>query len=118
MSGDGRDRRALLPSVDRVLSAPEAAALIERHGRALVLDAVRQVIAERRAAAMPATIEEIIEASAEALARLTLPSQRRVFNLTGTVLHTNLGRAPLPEEAVAAAVEAMRSPSNLEYDIE
>ena len=118
MSGPpARDRRASLPSVDRVLQAPEAAALIERCGRNLVVAAVREALAAARAAAQPAPIDDIIAASARALARLMAPSQRRVFNLTGTVLHTNLGRAALPEEAVAAAAEAMRAPSTLEYDL-
>ena len=113
-----RDGRARLPGVDRVLRAPAAAALCERYGRGLVLDAVRDAIGRRRGAAEGATVDDIIAASGETLARLMQPSQRRVFNLTGTVLHTNLGRAPLPEEAVAAAVEAMRAPTTLEYDLE
>jgi L-seryl-tRNA(Ser) seleniumtransferase len=63
-------------------------------------------------------VASIIEQSAASLARDMEPSQRRVFNLTGTVLHTNLGRAPLPREAIAAAVEAMRDPTTLEYELE
>jgi L-seryl-tRNA(Ser) seleniumtransferase len=111
------DRRAALPAVDRVLRSPAAALLIERHGRSLVTEAVREAIAERRSSGKSGSVEAIVAASGAALARLMQPSQRRVFNLTGTVLHTNLGRAPLPEEAVVAAVEAMRAPSTLEYDL-
>jgi L-seryl-tRNA(Ser) seleniumtransferase len=118
---DKGDKRAALPAIDRVLRTPGATLLIERYGRSLVVDVVRDVVAERRTAgyvaSADATTEAIIAASGAALARLMQASQRRVFNLTGTVLHTNLGRAPLPEEAVAAAVEAMRSPSTLEYDL-
>ncbi len=92
--------------------------MITRYGRSLVLDAVRAALDERRRCGAAASIAAIIESSTAALAETTQPSQRRVFNLTGTVLHTNLGRAPLPEEAIAAATAAMRDPTTLEYDLE
>ncbi|MGH7116261.1 MAG: L-seryl-tRNA(Sec) selenium transferase [Stellaceae bacterium] len=118
MTGSERRGRAALPGVDQVLRSEAVSALIAQYGRSLVLDAVRATLAERRTLGAAASTAEIVEASAQALARLMRQSQRRVFNLTGTVLHTNLGRAPLPEEAIAAAVEAMRDPSTLEYDLE
>ena len=114
MSVAERKGRAALPSVDRVLR--EAGGLIERYGRALVTEAAREALARRRENGKAAAVESILADSAASLARLTQKSQRRVFNLTGTVLHTNLGRAPLPEEAIAAAAEAMREPTTLEYE--
>jgi len=111
------ERRAGLPGVDRILRSEGGDALIARYGRPLTLDAVRKTLAERRLSGKAASVAAIIKASAAALARIMEPSQRRVFNLTGTVLHTNLGRAPLPEEAIAAATAAMRDPTTLEYDL-
>jgi L-seryl-tRNA(Ser) seleniumtransferase len=108
--------------VDRLLADAAITQLIDAHGRAVVTQLVRAALAEARAAAKasggipdaPALIAGIADA-AEAQAR---PRLRPVYNLTGTVLHTNLGRAPLPEEAVAALVTAARNPCALEYDIE
>ncbi|HXC30195.1 MAG TPA: L-seryl-tRNA(Sec) selenium transferase [Stellaceae bacterium] len=116
MSTTGREGRAALPSVDRVLRAADA--LIDAHGRTLVTEAVRHALAARRADGVAADIPAILADVGWALARLMAKSQRRVFNLTGTVLHTNLGRAPLPEEAIASAAEAMREPTTLEYETE
>ena len=110
-------RRTSLPAVDRVLRSEGGDALIARYGRPLVLDAVRGTLAERRLSGKAASVAAIIEASDAVLDRIMRPSQRRVFNLTGTVLHTNLGRASLPEEAIAAAAAAMRDPTTLEYDL-
>ena len=118
MSAEERRGRLGLPGVDRVLRSDTAVAMIARYGRPLVVDAIRTALAARRRCDAPASVDAILEESAASLARDMHPSQRRVFNLTGTVLHTNLGRAPLPEEAIAAAVEAMRDPTTLEYDIE
>jgi L-seryl-tRNA(Ser) seleniumtransferase len=112
-----RQGRAALPAVDKVLRSAAGVALIDRYGRSLTVDAVRTALAARRENGEVGSIEEIVAESAVALARLMRPSQRRVFNLTGTVLHTNLGRAPLPEEAIEAAAAAMRDPTTLEYDL-
>jgi L-seryl-tRNA(Ser) seleniumtransferase len=112
------ERRAGLPAVDRVLRSEEGGALIARYGRALAVEAVRAALDERRRCGAAASVAAIVAASAAALARTMQPSQRRVFNLTGTVLHTNLGRAPLPEEAISAAATAMRDPTTLEYDLD
>src|SRR5437660_9617133 len=113
-----RAGRAALPSVDRVLRGSGASTLIELHGRALVVDAVRSMLADYRSRRQGASVEAVLTDCGERLARLARSSQRRVFNLTGTVLHTNLGRAPWPEEAIIAAAEAMRAPTTLEYDLD
>jgi L-seryl-tRNA(Ser) seleniumtransferase len=108
-----------LPSVDRVLRLGATEPLFAAHGRAVVTDAIRSVLAELRAdrAPDPGGPEAILERAAARLGENSQPSLRPVFNLTGTVLHTNLGRAQLPEEAIEAMAAAARSPVNLEYDL-
>ena len=108
-----------LPAVDRVLGQiPE---LIETHGRQLVTGCVRAELAAAREGlkhGLPLPDEtsllDAIRRRADEAGRANL---RAVFNLTGTVLHTNLGRAQLAEEAIAAMVDAARSPCALEYDL-
>jgi L-seryl-tRNA(Ser) seleniumtransferase len=111
-----------LPSVDRLLAHPAVVSLSETHGRTLVTRLVRDTLAEARAAAregapIPDEAALIAKVSRDGTA-LAQPKLRAVFNLTGTVLHTNLGRAVLPEEAVEALVSAARSPCALEYDLD
>jgi len=101
-----------------VLRHSASQALVAEHGRAAVTDAVRGVLAELRAAKQPEAGEAVLARAAERLAREARPTLRPVFNLTGTVVHTNFGRAPLPEEAVEAIAAVARAPVNLEYDLE
>ncbi|MFS8037479.1 L-seryl-tRNA(Sec) selenium transferase [Xanthobacter sp. AM11] len=111
-----------LPSVDAALKAEAGRAALARHGRQAATAAVRAALDERRAAlragagAVPAA-EEIAAAALARLDAAAVPSLRPVFNLTGTVLHTNLGRAVFAEAAVEAATQAMRSAVALEYDL-
>ncbi|MET1114057.1 MAG: L-seryl-tRNA(Sec) selenium transferase [Comamonas sp.] len=117
--------RSPLPSVDRLLGSAALAPLLARHGRQACTQALRETLDARRAAlrtgaALPADavdVEGIAAAAGQRLAARFAPRLQTVFNLTGTVLHTNLGRALLPQEAVDAVVEAMLNPANLEYDL-
>jgi L-seryl-tRNA(Ser) seleniumtransferase len=109
-----------IPSVDRVLQQlPE---LIVTHGRQPVTACVRaELVAVREGVrhGLPLPDDSMLLAAirrrAEEAARAKL---RPVFNLSGTVLHTNLGRALLAEEAIAQMTEAARSPCALEYDLD
>lgn len=116
--------RSAIPAVDALLKTPAFIALAQEFGRPLVLDCLRNMLAEQRkrlaserSAACPDD-ETLGEECRQRLAAAARPSLRPVFNLTGTVLHTNLGRAIYPAEAVAAATRAMTRPVNLEYDID
>jgi len=102
-----RDPRRALPSVDALLALPETRAWAERHGHEPVKSALRRALEEARANG-GAGVEgdptaSLLERAARELGSLTRPSLRGVLNGTGVVLHTNLGRAPLAEEAVRAA---------------
>jgi L-seryl-tRNA(Ser) seleniumtransferase len=115
----------LLPSVDRLLGDARTRELIGRHGRAAVtaalrerLDALRNELGGGVGAAVQMAPDAIIEAVRATLDARAAPSLTRVFNLTGTVLHTNLGRALLPQSAVDAMTDAALAACNLEFDLE
>ncbi len=113
-----------LPSVDRLLGHADAAGLLSEHGHRTLVAALRGVLAElrQRAAAEPdapvPSDASVLASCADRLAAAARARLRAVFNLTGTVLHTNLGRALLPQEAIDAVAMAMRMPSNLEFDLD
>lgn len=113
-----------LPSVDKLLQHPVLQGLQTEFGRTSVTHAVRQVLDGLRpqlrdGSLQAAHVEEaaLLQAVQSRLTERFAPRLKTVFNLTGTVLHTNLGRALLPQEAVDAVVEALTNPANLEYDL-
>jgi L-seryl-tRNA(Ser) seleniumtransferase len=111
-----------LPSVDAILRSRSGSVALARYGHAATVNAVRRVLdavrrAIRAAGAGGTEDEAVAKEALDLLEREDAPSVRRVFNLTGTVLHTNLGRAVLPDAAIQAAVQAMQQPIALEFDV-
>ena len=109
-----------LPSVDRLLNDPDAASLVSDHGTPLVTRCARNVLQQARQRVLAGqSIEssDLVDNLAGDVAATLCPSLRRLFNLTGTLLHTNLGRAALPASAIDAMCEVARGASNLEFDV-
>lgn len=112
-----------IPSVDKLLNLDPINQLIQIYGRSLTIDCIRIQLDIYRKKIIQDQInllsmDKIIDDIRDVLIKQTSPSFKQVYNLTGTILHTNLGRAILPEKAIQAVVNAMKNPSNLEYEIE
>jgi L-seryl-tRNA(Ser) seleniumtransferase len=113
------DQRRALPSVRALLESDSVRPLLARAPRGLVTEAVRAVIDRARddPATAPADAGAWGAAVEAALVMREEPSLRPLFNATGVVLHTNLGRAPLAESALTAIRATAAGYCNLEYDI-
>ncbi|HUT51606.1 MAG TPA: L-seryl-tRNA(Sec) selenium transferase [Alphaproteobacteria bacterium] len=115
---------AALPAVSRMLAWPAVRSLAAAHGAAATLEAVRAALDDARDAIAAGTDAQGLAGetalAADVAARLEAlfaPPLKRVFNLTGTVIHTNLGRAPLAAEAIAEIAATAAGPVNLEFDL-
>ena len=114
------DARRSLPSVGALLESEPVQRFMLDAPRPLVADAVRDVIDHARRYPHLAPLDPDAWAAAVglAIAARERPSLRPVYNATGVVLHTNLGRAPLADRAAAAVTAIATGYSNLEYDLE
>ena len=113
-----------LPSIDKLLRLDAVQPLLQAHGHTLVAGQARALIDSLRDLALAGTLgtadvqaEALVEALAGRVAERTTPRLRRVINLTGTVIHTNLGRSVLPQAAVDHLSAMMQGANNLEYDL-
>src|ERR1019366_534783 len=104
---------SLPPAMDRLLESDSGSVLVARHGRARAKEALREAAARWRAGGSSGARATDLIAAPAARPRA---GPRRVINATGVLLHTNLGRAPLADEAIAAAGRAAGF-STLEYDL-
>ena len=111
-----------IPSVDAILRTEQLTSAIDQFGRSAVIAALRVQLESVRIARLAGQNVSIAlsDLATETVTRLEVganPGPRAVFNLTGTILHTNLGRAVLAKQAIEAATIAMREAISLEFDL-
>lgn len=115
-----------IPKVDVLLEDEKIQNLIEEYGRDTVMEMIRKAMDELRAFIGTCEDEEAAKAKIEALVcdiergvvKMHTPNMRMVINGTGTILHTNLGRAPISQEHMAKLANIVTGYSNLEYNLE
>ena len=110
-----------IPSVDQILKHPRTEQLLGAYGHAWTVSAIREVLDELRQS-LPNLAEipsdaELVNSLESILQKQSQPSLRPVINATGVLLHTNLGRAPLSQAALAAVESVACGYSTLEYDL-
>ncbi len=114
-----------LPSIDKLLRSPDGQALLAEHGHSLLVEEARALLESLRQRAVTgelphdeATPDALAAALSSRLTQRLAPSMRSVLNFTGTVIHTNLGRAALAESALQHILQVMAGPNNLEFDLD
>lgn len=115
-----------IPKVDVLLEQEEIKAGIEKYGRDIVVDAIRMETEALRKFIGTCQSEDVAKdaitnVSASILARaekMLMPNMKKIINATGTILHTNLGRAPIGKEHIQHIAEIATGYSNLEYNLE
>ncbi|AGB80444.1 seryl-tRNA(Sec) selenium transferase [Serratia sp. FGI94] len=123
MSTEAQSLYSRLPAIDRLLRDPAIAPLLASHGQTLIGELLRQMQAQARDAIkrqgrLPAWCDDWPQALQARLAQQQQPRLKTVFNLSGTVLHTNLGRAQLAQPAIEAIGRVMGAAVTLEYDLD
>jgi len=125
VTANGQKQQTLLrhlPSVDSLLQEPQTQDLLSEFGRALTVAALRAAIEEAREQLLSGAMDqtpssaELVNSAGSELAEILAPTLNPVINATGVIVHTNLGRAPLSQAALAAARAVGPGYSTLEYD--
>lgn len=114
-----------LPSVDRLVQHPGCAELIRAHGAVFVTQQARTLLAQFRRQLLDGVVTSesvqdaaLVQALKESCEARLAPRMKRVINLTGTTIHTNLGRAVLAPAAIDHVAHMMAGPNNLEFDLD
>jgi L-seryl-tRNA(Ser) seleniumtransferase len=118
-----QEQLSKIPSVDEILKSPQGAQHLQLHPRRIVLRAVREVLAARRKGILGGqpsgeiTVDSILPEVQSVIHKLAAYKLKPLINATGVVIHTNLGRAVLSDEALENTLNIAGSYSNLEYEI-